>query len=524
METPLVLVAGAGPSGLAMAIELKRAGLDVRIIDKSDHPALHSQALVIQARTLEQLQRYGIAKEAISRGRKLRTAKFFSDGREILTLSLDSISSRYPYALFLSQSETEAILNKHLESLGGKVERSMELLGFQPDGEFVSAAIRAAEGVEETIRARWIVGCDGAHSLVRTIAGIPFEGGGVALSFFLGDLELEGPDASGDTLTLHVHEGNVIFMGRLSDRFTRVIVARHAHPKEDERRELTIADFQRPIDEMGIRVKVLSSDWMTPFNVNDRQARHYREGGVFLAGDASHIHSPVGGQGMNTGMQDAANLAWKMAAVTRGGDPRLLDSYEKERKPVGEALLRFTERGLKFATTENPIMQKLRDALAPRLTELRSVQESMMGFVSETGIEYRSSSIVSDFGGDGSLRAGDRMPDISIGELDSGRTLLQDWTDTRHLILLLNATDRERDELSSYFAGSRVISLHGSDLDDHGRELLGAQKKIVIVRPDGYLGLRARIDRADEWRFYARQDGLVSAHPLHEDAIRHEFV
>jgi 2-polyprenyl-6-methoxyphenol hydroxylase-like FAD-dependent oxidoreductase len=511
MEKPMVLVVGAGPSGLTMAIELKRAGLDVRIIDKADHPAIYSQALVVQARTLEQFQRYGVASEAIAKGRKLTSVKFFSEAREILAFSLDRISSRYPYALFLPQSETEAILTRHLQSLGVLIERQTELVGFEPDGEGISATLRHSSSItEETIHVRWLVGCDGAHSLIRTISGIPFEGDAVGMSFFLGDLALEGPDAPGDMLTLHMHRGNVVFMGRLSDRFTRVIVALHAHHGEDRKTDLSIQDFQRSIDEMGIRVKVLSADWMTPFHINDRQAAHYRSGNAFLVGDASHIHSPVGGQGMNTGIQDAANLAWKMAAVARGGNPRLLDSYEQERKAVGEHLLRFTERGLKFATTGNSILQSIRDALAPHLAQLSSVQEAMIGFISETSIEYRSSSAVHDYGGDGGLRAGDRMPDLRIGQLDQAPTLLQDWRDARYIVVLLNSGEDDRERIANAFAGCRIVSLHSVDLDDLGQALLGKNRKILIVRPDGHVGLRGRIDRPGEWNIYARQDGLTA--------------
>ena len=143
-------------------------------------------------------------------------------------------------------------------------------------------------------------------------------------------------------------------MGRLSERLTRVIVVLHDEQSERRHGDLSIEDFQAPIDKAGIRVSIRSSEWMTPFRVNDLQAKHYRAGNVFLAGDASHIHSPVGGQGMNTGMQDAANLAWKLAAVARGADDSLLDSYEEERGEVGKALLKFTGRGLKMATARDP--------------------------------------------------------------------------------------------------------------------------------------------------------------------------
>ncbi len=177
-----------------------------------------------------------------------------------------------------------------------------------------------------------------------------------------------------------------------------------------------------------VRVKIVSSAWMTPFRVNDRQAKEYRIGNVFLAGDASHIHSPVGGQGMNTGIQDVANLGWKMAAVARGADDALLDSYQEERGEVGKALLESTERSLKMATLTNSALVGLRDTLLPFLSNKDIFQKTVTGFVSETAIEYRSSAIVSDNGGDGDLRAGDRMPDVDLKNRGEGATLLGNWT------------------------------------------------------------------------------------------------
>ena len=509
METPLALVVGAGPSGMTAAIELRRAGLNVRIIDKSDHPALHSQALVVQARTLEQLQRYGIAGEAVAAGSKLTGAKLWSEGKEILSFDVNKIHSRYPYVLFLPQSKTEAILSRHMESLGVKIERQTELLGFDQQAGSLLAQLRHADGREESIHPRWIIGCDGAHSVVRHKAGIPFEGGGIALSFFLGDFEIEGPDAPTDFLSIHLHQGNVVFMGRLTGKLTRIIVALHSQQDEQPRRDLTLQDFQVPIDEAGVRIRILSSEWMTPFHVNDLQARHYREGNVFLVGDASHIHSPVGGQGMNTGMQDAANLAWKIAAVSRGAEEKLLDSYEEERGAVGKALLKFTERGLKFATTSNPIAESLRDALLPAIAGLDKVQQSMLGFISETAIDYRDSSIVADHGGDGSLRAGDRMPDFGTGERDGSSTLLANWTTGRHFALLFNVTEAEQTDFKLNFPSIPAIRLHSSEVDDNALGLLGREKKILIVRPDGYVGFRGPYTKQDELHAYADQDGLA---------------
>ncbi len=518
MSASLVLIVGGGPTGMALAIELRRAGLNVRIIDKASHPAQHSQALVVQSRTLEQFQRYGIARQAIAQGRKLTGAHIYGDGKQIISVSTERIPSRYPYLLFIPQSETEALLNRYMESLGVPMERETELISFTQQGSGAESGILAtlrSKGVEETVSARWIAGCDGAHSTVRSLLQIPFEGESIGLSFFLGDLEIEGPDAPSNDAAVHLHEGNVVFMGRLSETLVRLIVALHSEPgkpsgqassnqpsspapSQDLQEELTLQQFQAAVDRAGIRVKIKSSQWMTPFNVNDRQAQHYRVGNAFLAGDASHIHSPVGGQGMNTGIQDAANLGWKLAAVANGADPALLDSYEEERLAVGKDLLRFTGAALKLATTANPVLESIRNALAPIVTRLTPVQSAATGFISESSINYRSSSIVVDHGGDGSLRAGDRLPDLSLKSLDSltslnspdGATLLDRWQEARPLALLLEPTPDEEVAFSQVLARTKRVVVRTRQLDDSGRHALGIRPKLLLLRPDGYIGFR----------------------------------
>lgn len=399
MSETQALIIGAGPTGMSAAIELRRAGVDLRIVDKSPQLAQWSQALVIQARTLEQFQRYGIAQTAVRCGRPLKNIRMVSEGKEIAHFTINQIQSRYPYALFLPQNQTETILNHRMESLGAKTERGVELLSLtqHPDGATVQ--LRHGDGHVEDVSARWVLGCDGAHSAVRQIAKIPFEGRGIALAFFLGDLQLSGPDTPSDELLLHFHHGDVVFLGPLTDKLTRVIVVRHEDGQDPFKdRGPALEDFQRALDDSGVKARVVASDWMTPFHVHDRQARHYRSGSLFLAGDASHIHSPVGGQGMNTGIQDAANLGWKLAAVARGSrdSEMLLDSYEEERAAVGKALIDFTERGLQLATTANPFLIKLRNALLPYLSTITAIQKGAAGFISETAIGYRSSSIVHD--------------------------------------------------------------------------------------------------------------------------------
>ena len=502
-----ILIVGAGPTGMTAAIECKRAGLSVRIIDKSDHMARYSQALVVQARTLEQFQRYGIADETIARGRKLHEAKFYSDGKLIVDFTLDKVESRYPFALFIPQSETEKVLNSHMESLGVRTERCVELVSLRQDGR-PPATLRHEDGRTEEIAPRWVIGSDGAHSAIREQTGTAFEGGSVALSFYLGDCEVEGEDLPENELSLHVHHGDVLFMARLNDNVVRLIAALH-EPGANSKQEITVEELQRTVDRIGVRVKIRSAEWLTPFHVNDRQAKRYRIGNVFLAGDAAHIHSPVGGQGMNTGIQDAANLGWKLGAVARGADERLLDSYEEERSAVGRALLRFTERGLKLATTSNSILEHVRDALAPIVTRLAPIQQNAVGFITETAIEYRTSSAVVDYGGDGHLRAGDRVPDLPLRGADGRSSLLRDWTRPRHRVIGLNLDHDDIDTLRSSLPEADVVSLATSELRYEGRRLFGDEGKLFVLRPDGYLGFRAPMGYNVELMSYARQEALA---------------
>ena len=506
MADAQVLVVGAGPTGMTAAIELKRLGMNVRVIDRSDHMARYSQALVVQARTLEQLQRYGMAEETIAHGREINEAKFYSDGKLIVDFKLDQMDGRYPFALFIPQSETEKLLNRCMESLGVKTERGVELGEIKQDPH-LQVTLRHPGGRTEEIAPRWVVGADGAHSTVREKLGVPFEGGGVGLSFFLGDCEVEGPDVPDNELSIHVHHGDVLFLARLSDRIVRVIVATHEQ-QAHEKREVTIDDLQRAVDRMGVHAKIKSAEWLTPFHVNDRQAKHYRIGNVFLAGDACHIHSPVGGQGMNTGMQDAANLGWKIAAVARGASDTLLDSYEEERGEVGRALLRFTERGLKLATTTNPVLEKVRNVFAPLLAMLDPVQHRAVGFISETAIDYRSSPIVRDYGGDGQLRAGDRIPDLPVrGSRQT--SLLDGWTVPRHRAFALNLDQDDVQSMRADLPDVDVVAVATADLEYEGRRLFGDDGKMFVLRPDGYVGFRSPMGFRVELLEYARREGLA---------------
>ena len=501
------LIVGAGPTGLAVTIELRRFGLPVRLIDKADRPAQWSQALVVQARTLEQFDRYGIADQAVAQRRKISKAQIWSNARQIAVLDFAQIPSRFPYLLFLPQNQTEELLTAHLQSLGVEIERRVELIGFEysDEGAGISAKMRYSDGREEQERFRWMVGCDGAHSSVRAGMGLAFEGTTSSLNFQLGDLRLAGQDAPGDELQVHLHRGgDVLALGRLRDGVCRVVLTLHRQQTSDQQRVPELEDFNTAFKRCGLRISTESATWMAPFSVNQRKAAQYRQGSVLLAGDAAHIHSPVGGQGMNTGIQDAANLAWKIAAVGQGARVRLLDSYNEERGRVGEQLLRGTARGLRLAAASNLLVGWVRDFLIHRSTRFQMVQAAVGRTISEVSISYRGSSIVRTHGVNGPLRAGDRMPNAVCEE--TGQTLLAALREPKHLLITV---DYSVPEITK---GLRPITTVALESRSHEwtpsiERLLGPGPRIYVVRPDGYIGFAGT--SAEALRKYAHEVGLL---------------
>ncbi len=501
------LIVGAGPTGLALAIELRRFGLLVRLVDKANQPARWSQALVIQARTLEQFDRYGIADQAVSQGRKVTKAHVWSDKRRIASLGFNRLPSRFPYLLFLPQNETEHLLTEHLRSLGVEIERGTELIGLErpPDDSGVTAQLRHSDGSTELTRFRWLIGCDGAHSTVRARMGTSFEGVTSSLHFLLGDLRLSGEGLPGDDLQVHLHHGgDVLALGRLRADVYRVVLALNKQPPDDQQRLPELDDFNAAFKRSGLRFTAESATWRTPFSVNQRKAARYRQGSVFLAGDAAHIHSPVGGQGMNTGIQDVANLAWKLAAVEQGADVRLLDSYDEERGNVGEHLLRGTSLGLRLATISNPLLRRIRDSAIQRATQFQAVQEVIARTISEISIKYRASSIVRTEANGGSLKAGDRMPDAVCKE--TGRMLLADLRKPVHLLVAVNSL---HGELPEGLKNTAVLTLNSQSCEwaPSLRGMFGKGSNLYLVRPDGYIGFAGK--SAENLRKYAELIGLL---------------
>ncbi|MBM3648784.1 MAG: FAD-binding monooxygenase, partial [Alphaproteobacteria bacterium] len=313
-----VLVAGAGPVGLTMANELARYGVSVRIVDTAAQRTDKSKALVLWPRTLELLDQAGFVDGFLAGGVQCHGAQI-STGQEVIGRpSFDGIDSRFPYALMIPQSETERVLEEQLEKRGVKVERTVSLERFVDKGGKVEAQLRKAAGGNETLSADWLIGCDGAHSTVRHGLGVAFEGTTQLSDWYLADGQISGLPSE-DRLYIYWHKDGILAFFPMGKGRWRMIAdlgpaagdGRHADP--------TLEEIQGLISLRGSpNLAIKDPHWLAAFRINERKVKDYRRGRVFLAGDAAHIHSPAGGQGMNTGMQDVFNLAWKLSFVVAG--------------------------------------------------------------------------------------------------------------------------------------------------------------------------------------------------------------
>jgi 2-polyprenyl-6-methoxyphenol hydroxylase-like FAD-dependent oxidoreductase len=362
-----VLVVGAGPTGLTLAAQLAGFGVRARIIDRGLDRVRESRALAIQPRTLEVLAGLGVTGELIAGGNRAVQLRLHVGGRVLAVpmfdLGLDDTA--YPFLLFLSQAETERVLGEHLAAAGVAVERGVELAGMSDAGNAVTATLRHRDGREEVASARYVVGCDGGHSTVRRLAGIGFEGGSYPQTFVLADTEADGVEA-GAAHAFVAATGVLLLFPLVKPAAWRLLAMRPPADRTPLDAPLVLSEVQAVASSYtGGTVRLHDPVWLTNFRLHHRAATHYRKSRVFVAGDAAHVHSPAGAQGMNTGIQDAVNLGWKLAHILRGvSDPALLDTYEAERAPIGKMVLRFTDRAFTIATSTTPIARLARTRLA----------------------------------------------------------------------------------------------------------------------------------------------------------------
>jgi 2-polyprenyl-6-methoxyphenol hydroxylase-like FAD-dependent oxidoreductase len=484
-----VLIIGAGPTGLVLALWLTRMGVRVRIVDKTAEPGTTSRALVVQGRTLELYNQIGIAEAVVERGRKTIAANFWVAGKKKARAVFGEIGaglSPFPQPVIFPQDEHERLLIERLGEAGVQVERQTELLSFEEANGRVVARLKRPDGVEETCEAAYIAGCDGAHSAVREGLQIGFPGGTYNHLFYVADVEARGATVNGE---LHVALDRTDFLAMFpmkGDGRARLIGTVREEPGR-QRENLSWDDVSKRVIEW-IRIDVERVNWFSTYRVHHRVADHFRKGRAFLLGDAAHVHSPVGGQGMNTGIGDAVNLSWKLAAVLHGrASAALLDSYEPERIAFARRLVATTDRAFTGVTSSGAIARLVRLHIVPFFVPLlfafEATRRLMFRTVSQTAVNYRGSSL--SVGRAGTIHGGDRLPwvEMKLNGVDSDNfaplTSL-DW----QLHVFGDAVAEFR-----AVCDARSLPLHVFPWRPEMSRAGLRRNALYLVRPDGYVAL-----------------------------------
>jgi 2-polyprenyl-6-methoxyphenol hydroxylase-like FAD-dependent oxidoreductase len=495
------LIVGAGPTGLTMAHELARDGITCRVVDKSAHRAMESRAIAIHARTLETFELIGLADDFLNIGQRITGVNIYGDSGRIGHARFGGLDTRFAYVLGVPQDETERIIEEHVTQHGVRVERKTELVAVAQHEGGISARLRTGDR-EEEVAADWLLGCDGAHSAVRDQLAIAFSGGTYPEHFVLADVRVAGDLDHNEAQVWLEREGALAFFPLPEDRWRLIITNSPA----DWRGEPSLAQCQALVDERGRGgLRLTDPRWSAVFRIHRREAARFRNGRVFLLGDAAHIHSPVGGQGMNMGIQDAFNLAWKLSLVIRGaGKPDLLDSYQAERRPVDEAVMRRTDRATRLVSLHGSVGRFVRDHLMSLLTRIPAVAEKIGEGISGLAVNYRHSPIVENHAdGMGGPAAGDRAPDAVLARADGGASLqlYNLFAEHRHALLLCgDLPETALSKLPSY--PQRDLAVHriapqgtasGELVDRDGAVAAryGSEPAAYLIRPDGYVAFRS---------------------------------
>jgi len=409
-----VLIVGAGPTGLLMACELARQGVPFRIIDQKPERTLTANAVAIQTRTLEMLDNLGIAHQFLKLGHECKGIQLHQDGKSLARMSFEDLDSNYRFILTLPQSETERLLIEHLEELKKEVERPLELVQFEQQDSGFICKLKDPNDQIKIIQCDWLLACDGAHSKVRELCHIPFPGEDLTEQFMVANTQMSS-FLSNNELHLFLNKGNMLVAVPFGSHSYRV----GANLQQSPRKFLIEKEVKELIQERSHGdYDVNSVSWISPFWIHGKIVNTLRQGSIFLAGDAAHIHSPAGGQGMNTGMQDAYNLAWKLALVIKGlAKPELLESYQAERHPVVSQIVKRAERFTKLVITENPVLLSLRNLVFKLLNSHPRISRKVAMRVTQLNIRYKNSPIIyyQDSIHAQAPRPGERVPDVSIG-------------------------------------------------------------------------------------------------------------
>jgi 2-polyprenyl-6-methoxyphenol hydroxylase-like FAD-dependent oxidoreductase len=488
-----VIIIGAGPTGLALACQLIRYGIDFVIIDKKETTTPYSKAIGVQARTLEIYEQIGLAEKLISLGWKAEKARMIVGGQlrgEVDFSDIGRGMSDYPYVLIVEQGKHEALIHDFIQSRGHHVRWLTELESFSQDDSGVRAVIKSSTGETEAVEAKFLVGCDGAKSPVRHGLGLKFEGSTFERMFYVADVQIDW-EFKNDALMVFLMKHNLLaFFPMIGENRWRIVGTFPEEFAKDEG-EVLYEEIEEQIKrDAELDLDITDVNWFSTYKVHTRHVNKFSEGRCFLAGDAAHIHTPAGAQGMNTGIQDGYNLAWKLAMVLRGlSDVKLLESYNEERLVNAENLLRTTDRFFNLVASPEPILTYLRMHVFPYIAgaafSIDAVKKFVFPRISQIGINYRHSSIsdhVAD--GDFQVKAGDRFPFFAI----DGKSIFEALREPKFHLLSFSDGQGEKatSELAPEFNG--FVDVHEFPIYPRVAEIFGNDKSFnVLLRPDNYI-------------------------------------
>lgn len=517
-----VLVVGAGPTGLMLANQLGRRGVRVMIIDRHAGPSRETRALGVQARTLEIYAKLGLAERAIGLGTRGTGANLWARGRKMARVPLGEAGkgiTPYPFVLVLGQDDNERIMGEKLKDWGLGVQWNTELVGLEQQPDHAVVTLKSADGATRTITASWVAGCDGARSAVREINGIKFPGAPYEHVYFVADVQVTGNMVPGEVNVYLWRDGFHLFFPMRGQDHWRVVGILPAELRDREH-----PDFDAVIPsirgEAGAALDFKACSWFSTYRIHHRSASRFRDRRCFLAGDAAHIHSPVGAQGMNTGLQDAYNLAWKLALVIEGkARESLLDTYEGERLPNAQQLLNTTDRAFRFVVSNNWLAGLLRTEVIARIAAfaVRHPAIQKVGFrtISQTGIHYRDALLSQNLQAPPpkAPQAGDRFPWMKLKLRAGGpvEDMFQALDDTQfNLLVFRQRLPREGLPNIGDLLRTHVVPEDPANDAERGRVHI-PRESFYLIRPDGHIGLcGGRFDAAAMSRYVTQRLAMTA--------------